>query len=531
MAIKLISEVCQYMELHPQTSWLDIPLILVLGLFTCWGTISLTLQLFCIADGVGRGKDFHHDRKAPVPRVGGMGLVASFAVVSLAIYFLQGLSSSGANTLGVVALSSLAMFALGFWDDLRPLRAHWKLIIQIAIASVVYFSGIKIEILKNPFTEIDFTLGVFSFLATVLWLVTLTNLINLIDGIDGLAGGICLMLMFLLATIGGGDVSAMLLAVGVAGALLGFLKFNYPPAKIYMGDGGAYFLGFLIGILSITNSNKGTVAAALIAPAFALALPLVDVGLAVLRRGLSGLPIFRADRRHIHHHLIALGFSRERAVLGLYAVSLFCLFLAFSVFYWQGRLLPLFTGLLFLVLLISGHLSGFTKDWFTIGSRLGKSLALRKETRYALTLSKWLEMEVERHNSVDELWQDYQFVVRKLGFSRVNLVLPDGASTWESEGFEERADEMRHISHEINDGTVIEFDADKTVMSDMLFNLLSDLASETWYKAASRWRVINTTPLEFVSMATPPGTTAQKKFVRMYAPVRQKSLSRDLELT
>ncbi|MCE0497060.1 MAG: undecaprenyl/decaprenyl-phosphate alpha-N-acetylglucosaminyl 1-phosphate transferase [Methylacidiphilales bacterium] len=425
------------------------------------------------------------------------------------------------------------MFALGFWDDLRSLRAQWKLIAQIAIAAAVYFSDIRIEIIKNPVTETDLALGVvFSFIATVLWLVTLTNLINLIDGIDGLAGGICLMLMVLLANLGSANSSfVMLLAVGVAGALLGFLKFNYPPAKIYMGDGGAYFIGFLIGILSIVNSNKGTVVAALIAPTFALALPLVDASLAVLRRGLPGLPVFRPDRKHIHHHLITVGFSRERAVLSLYTVSLVCLVLALSVFYWQGRLLPLFTGLLFLVLIVSGHLSGYTRNWFTIGSRLGKSLALRKETRYALTLSRWLEMEVERQGSVEELWRDYQFVVCKLGFSRVKLVLPDGIKIWESEDFQERAAEMRHGSHELNHGTVIEFDADKTVMSEMLFDLLSDLASETWYKAASRWWMINKTPVEFLSKAPIPGSSPQKKFVRLYAPARPKSLDRKLEFT
>lgn len=517
------------MGLLTNAKWLEVLLFLGLGFCISWGIISFILGWSWLRGGASSGRDFHHPHKTPVPRLGGVGLIASFAVVSCTIYLFHALSPSDANTLGVIALGSVGMFALGLWDDLRPVRARWKLLVQIIIATAVYFGDIRIEVLKDPVTETVLPLGAFGYIATVLWLVTLTNLINLIDGIDGLAGGICLMLMFLLANLGGGDSgSAMLLAVGVAGALLGFLKFNYPPAKIYMGDGGAYFLGFLIAILSITNSYKGTVIAALIAPAFALALPLADVGLAVLRRSLSGLPIFRADRQHIHHHLITLGFTRERAVLGLYAVSLFCLCLAFGVFYWQGRLLPLFTGLLFLVLLISGHLSGFTKDWFKIGSRLGKSLALRKETRYALTLSKWLEMEVERHNSVEELWLDYQFVVRKLGFSRVVLLLPDRANTWESEEFGERVNEMRHGCHEINDGTVIEFHGDNSVMSEMLFNLLSDLAAETWYKAASRWRVINNTPLEFVSMATPAGSSVQKKFVRLYAPKQRKTPSRDL---
>ncbi len=357
------------MNAQPVTidNWLQIGACLALGFFLCWTLIGIILKRVENGLGSGREKDFHHAHKVPIPRLGGLALVSAFAVVALAIYFSTPLPDSGAATLGIIVSSSLAMFALGFWDDVRPLGAKFKLAAQIGIATLVYFSNIRIELFRNPLTDTDIALGAFGYFATVLWLVGLTNLINLIDGIDGLAGGICLMLMLLMANLGVVDHLGftMLLSIGVAGALLGFLKFNYPPAKIYMGDGGAYFLGFLIGILSIVNANKGSVAAALIAPAFALALPIVDVSLAILRRGMRGLPIFRPDQKHIHHHLITLGISRERTLLNLYTVSLLCLFLALCVFCLQGRLLPLYTGLLFLVLLIAGHLSGFTK----IGTR------------------------------------------------------------------------------------------------------------------------------------------------------------------
>jgi UDP-GlcNAc:undecaprenyl-phosphate GlcNAc-1-phosphate transferase len=279
-----------------------------------------------------------------------------------------------------------------------------------------------------------------------------------------------------------------LLSIGVAGALLGFLKFNYPPAKIYMGDGGAYFLGFLIGLLSIVNSNKGGVAAALIAPAFALALPIVDVSLAILRRAARGLPIFRPDQKHIHHHLITLGISRERTLLNLYTVSLLCLFLALCVFCLQGRMLSLYTGLLFLVLLIAGHLSGFTRNWYQIGSQLGKSLSLRKETRCALTLDRWLVLEAERSGSIQALWEDFSFVVHKLGFGKASMTLPEGVThSWQSVNFNHREKNFHQAVHEISDGTVIELVAGKE-MSEVLFNLLGDLAAETWFKAAARFR-------------------------------------------
>ena len=470
--------------------WLQIFASLALGFVVCWAVIGIILKRAARGANSARGRDFHHSHKTPIPRFGGVALATGFVMIALAIYLSLPLPPGSDLALGSVVFTSLAMFLLGFWDDIRPLDARFKLTSQIAIASIAYFSNIQIDLFKDPFTGTEFALGAFGFFATVFWLVAMTNLINLIDGIDGLAGGICLMLMLLMANLGAADHLGftMLLSIGVAGSLLGFLKFNYPPAKIYMGDGGAYFLGFFIGILSITNSNKGTVAAALIAPAFALALPIVDVGMAIIRRAASGLPIFRPDQKHIHHHLLTLGISRERTLLNLYTVSLLCLFLALCVFCLQGRLLPLYTGLLFLVLLIAGHLSGFTRNWYRVSSQLGQSLRLRKETGYALTLDRWFVLEAERGGSIDELWEDYCFIARKLGFSKVALTLPSGvAYMWTSPEFELTTD-FHQATHEMSDETVIELAAAKDEMSDVLFALLGDLAAESWYKAASRRR-------------------------------------------
>src|SRR5260370_10340783 len=188
-------------------------------------------------------------------------------------------ATTSIRTRGIIIIASLAMFGLGFLDDLRALGARVKLCGQVAIAAGVYFAGIQIEVLKIPFTNAEYSLGTFGFVATVLWLVALTNLINLIDGIDGLAGGISFMLMCLLANVCTGVDSqfSSLLAVGMAGGFLRFLRFNFPPAKIYMGDGGAYFLGVLIVILSLANSPKISLAAALLCPIFSLAFPVAAV--------------------------------------------------------------------------------------------------------------------------------------------------------------------------------------------------------------------------------------------------------------
>jgi UDP-GlcNAc:undecaprenyl-phosphate GlcNAc-1-phosphate transferase len=470
-------------------NWPQILACFALGFFVCWGLIGIILRRAERGVLQQRARDFHHGHKTPIPRLGGVAIAAAFGVVAIAIALCTTLPTSGLATLCVTVSSSLAIFMLGFCDDLRPLSARFKFIAQIAIASAVYFCNIRIELFHDPLSGMDLHLGWFGYAATVLWLVSLTNLINLIDGIDGLAGGIGLMLMLLMANLGVTDHLdfCMLLAIGVAGALLGFLKFNYPPARIYMGDGGAYFLGFLIGILSIANSNKGTVAAALIAPAFALALPIVDVSLAILRRGLRGLPVFRPDQKHIHHHLITLGISRERTLLNLYTVSLLCLVLALCVFCLQGRMLPLYTGLLFLVLLVAGHMSGFTRNWFKVGSQLGQSLRLRKETRYALTLDRWFTMEAERCGRLEDMWEDYQFLVRKLGFSRLKLTLPDRSfRVWQAEGFDPQAVPHLQAEHEMSDGTVVELFAASQGMPEVLFMLFGDLAAESWYKAKQR---------------------------------------------
>ena len=266
------------------------------------------------------------------------------------------------------------MFLLGFWDDLKPLGAKKKLAGQVAIAALTWFDGIHIETFKNPFNGSIHQLGMAGCAITVLWLVALPNLINLIDGIDGLAGGIALMLMGLLCYFG---VSAsagfpVLCAAGMVGSLVAFLRYNFPPARIYMGDGGAYFLGFLLAELSIASARKETLVAGLVAPLFVLALPIVDVSLAIVRRGLNGLPIFRPDRGHIHHKLLGIGYSPKRAVLTLYFVSLIFLVFGLFVFWSEGRSAPVLFGVVCLVFIVSAQSFQFSREWFSIGRVFGE---------------------------------------------------------------------------------------------------------------------------------------------------------------
>ncbi len=443
-------------------------------------------------------RSFHHTHGKPVTRFGGVGLAGAFVLVAiLAAGFCWDRLRFSTDVVAVIG--AMAMFGLGFWDDCRPLGAKFKLSGQILIAAGVHLAGVGIEHIKNPFSGGAIVLGGWGLVVTIVWLVAFTNLINLIDGIDGLAGGISLMLMCLLVCVGINSHSySTLLAAGTAGALVAFLYFNFPPAKIYMGDGGAYFLGFLIGVLAITNSHKGTVAAALLAPLFAMALPIADVTLAILRRGLKGLPIFRPDRQHIHHRLVGIGFSRRRTVLTLYALSLVCLAMALAAFWSQGRLVPILFGVMFLIVLFSARCFGFLQDWLAVRKAVGTSLQLRRESRYALAMMTWLEMEAERCENLQELWTSYLFVTRKLGFSQVRLVLErDADFVWKSQATGDTELLRRRQELRLANITAIEFSADASAIPATVFEHLTELAAETWMKVAQRWQKANGQPIRF----------------------------------
>ena len=413
----------------------------------------------------------------------------------------------------VILITTLAMFALGFTDDLRPLGAKRKLLVQIAIASTAYFFGIQISTFKNPFNHQIYELGLLGLPATVLWLVAITNLINLIDGIDGFAGGVVLMLMLLLMYVGfaSGLAYPVLCAAGMCGALIGFLYYNFPPAKIYLGDGGAYFLGFLIGLLALTNSQKGTIAAAMIAPIFALALPITDVALAILRRGLKGLPIFRPDRKHIHHRLQESGQSRTRTVLLLYAVSLVCLAAAFGIFMLQRIWLPVLFGALFVVVLATARSFHFNREWFSVGKVVGNSLEMRKEIQYVLTLGRWLELEAERSGSMESLWDDFTFMARKIDFSKVELHLDGADYIWKTAMEPRTLMDVRKVRHELSgkQSMWLEFSTPADACSEKHFELISELMAEAWLKATAKWQTLHALPLHFKTVTDQkmPGET------------------------
>lgn len=477
-----------------------IPIILaaVAGLLIALAAIPFIIRRTAAGTGEWH-RSFHHTHKQPVSRLGGVALALAFALVGLLALLLFPPARTEARLHWVIYSTSLAMFGLGLWDDLKPLGARKKLLGQVLISGVACALGLRIGAVSGifgGFYDLDWLGPVLS----IVWLVALTNLINLIDGIDGLAGGIALMLMGLLVFVGHAWQLGfpILCAAGMVGALAGFLRFNFPPAKIYMGDGGAYFLGFLIGALSLINSQKGSVMAALLAPLFALALPVLDVTLAILRRGLKGLPLFRADRSHLHHKLLSSGLTRTRAVLVLYGISVVFLLMAFGVFWSQGRLIPIFFGFGCVLLLLAARSFSFSRNWFSVGRVLGNSLEMRREIQYALALSHWLELEAQRSGSPEALWREYTFLAGKLGLTQVRLRVAGDQRLWQRES-QPRAEKRLKSEFDLaGDGTTqVAFEANADEMTQTLFEHMAELAAEAWVKAAARWRVETGQPVRF----------------------------------
>jgi len=491
---------------------------LLLGCLTSWLVIH-----FCLQAGIGQGGDtqpqHHHTHTGVIPRIGGLGIVMGFALTYLLCFiFLDRTDNKSLIHYGIFAGAGAA-FLLGLIDDFHPLGAKVKLLAQIIIAILAHECGLSIEKVRIPFSDVIVTLGFFSMGLTVVWIVAIMNLINLIDGLDGLAGGIGLMMMALLAFLAfqSGVAISFILALGMGGSILGFLFHNFPPAKVYMGDSGAYLIGFVIAALSLVNSEKGTILAALIAPVLALALPIADVAYAMLRRGIQGLPIFRPDQGHIHHRLIRSGLSRQRTVIFLYAISLFALLGGLLAFAYQGRYLPIFLGFAFVMILFT--LKGQKVSPGSVRNVLTESLRARQDTRNALYLRDWFVVEVDRVDSGHNLWADYRFVLKKMGFCRAELTINGTERTFYLPDTPHADNSLLWSeTQQIGPEVVLKLYAAKDNFSQRQFTIIADVATEAWSKATVRWREVNAVSLDFDSKASEASNYRQQKARNLYRP-------------
>lgn len=260
------------------------------------------------------GRSMHSE---PKPYLGGLAIYAAFVA---AVAVTGGLADRG--ILGIL-VGGLLIVALGIVDDLYRLSAKWKLLGQIAIAAVlVVIYSVRIEWVTNPWGGY-FYLRTWSIPLTIFWIVAVVNVVNLIDGLDGLAAGISSIasLTLLLVALQAGQANTVLLTAALAGSALGFLRYNFNPAKIFMGDAGSMFLGYALAAVSVEGLVKTAATVSLAVPVVALGLPIFDTSFAIIRRALSGRPIHEADKDHLHHRLLRMGLSHREVVLVMYGIS------------------------------------------------------------------------------------------------------------------------------------------------------------------------------------------------------------------
>jgi UDP-GlcNAc:undecaprenyl-phosphate/decaprenyl-phosphate GlcNAc-1-phosphate transferase len=265
-----------------------------------------------------------HTHTLPVPRLGGIAIFATFLLAAAAYIPLSSSldpSFSIKTYLGILG-PVLLIFAMGVYDDLKPLKPIAKVAVQALAATFLYLGGVGIHFFHSFFHS-HFLGTLFDLPLTLFWVLLITNAFNLIDGLDGLAAGSAGLsaLMILVAAIVSQNALITFLVVAFLGAILGFLPFNRHPASIFMGDSGSLFIGFFLSALSMGLAHKATTVAGVAVPLLAFGLPILDVSLAVSRRFLSRRPLFRGDTDHIHHRLIKHGFSHAQAVDLLYAAT------------------------------------------------------------------------------------------------------------------------------------------------------------------------------------------------------------------
>ncbi|MFZ5968880.1 MAG: glycosyltransferase family 4 protein [Bacillota bacterium] len=294
-------------------------LVFLLASFASFFTTPVAKKLAIKVGAIDIPKDDRRVHKTPIPRMGGLAIYFGFVVSILATMQID------QKTMGMLVGSTLIVL-MGILDDRKPLSAKTKLLVQIVCASILVYSGIAIEGFGIPFTDNKYIAfgPILSTLVTIFWIVGITNTLNLIDGLDGLAAGVATIAAISLSYVAhanGRPEVTIIITLAIAGSALGFLPYNFNPAKIFMGDTGSLFLGYMLAAISIDGAMKGATALATVVPVLVLGLPIFDTTFAIIRRAWNGRPIMEPDKGHLHHRLLSAGMGQKRTVLTLYSIS------------------------------------------------------------------------------------------------------------------------------------------------------------------------------------------------------------------
>ena len=292
---------------------------LVLSFVISFALTPLVKKFAQLVGAMDVPKDGRRMHKVPIPRLGGLAIFLGFLLTVLLLVDLT-------PQLQSILLGSVIIVVLGVIDDIQPLRAWLKLIVQSIAALIPACSGVVVHILSNPvfFTENNYIqLGVLAIPITVIWIVLITNAVNLIDGLDGLAAGVSVIAslsVIVVALVLGDGITAVIMAA-LAGGCVGFIPYNFNPAKIFMGDTGATFLGYIMATVSVMGLFKSYAIISFVVPFLILGLPIFDTCFAFCRRLAHGKNPMAPDRSHVHHRLIDMGLNQKQAVAILYVVS------------------------------------------------------------------------------------------------------------------------------------------------------------------------------------------------------------------
>ena len=332
--------------------------IIIISIITSFALTPLVIKFANKFGYVDIPKDSRRVHSKPMPRIGGLAIVLSMFIALFAYYILtKDIPSISLNSkfTGYI-IGALVIFLMGILDDMYNLRARYKFIFQLVAAIIVCFFGLVIDTAKIPFIYTDLIdLGMFSIPITMIWVIGITNAVNLIDGLDGLAAGIssisslALLIIFITTSA---SLEAIVITAVLFGATLGFLPFNFNPAKTFMGDVGSNFLGFTLSIVSILGLAKGYTMLAIVAPILILGVPIFDTLFAMVRRFLAGKPLLSPDGAHIHHRLLKKGFNQKQSVIILYTItSILCIIAVLIVSADIYKLILLIVATIFFVIL------------------------------------------------------------------------------------------------------------------------------------------------------------------------------------
>lgn len=314
--------------------WGDIAIAFVLAFITTFVITPYTIKLAKKLGAVDTPKDERRINQVTMPRLGGLAIIAGFTVSIIYLLIILSVENSinllednnHMKLLGFL-IGGLIISVVCFIDDLKDVPPVVKLLAQIVAAIVVVAFGLKIENINIPFLYKVGLPNVFSIILTIGWIIGITNAINLIDGLDGLSSGIALIScvsMLIIFALNGSPIIAILLITALAGALSGFLPFNFNPAKTFMGDSGSNFIGYCLAVISIFGVAKTYTLVVVVAPLIVLGLPVLDTIVSIIRRIIKGKSIkaiMKADKGHLHHTLLNHGFSQKEAVFIMYGVT------------------------------------------------------------------------------------------------------------------------------------------------------------------------------------------------------------------